>query len=170
MEKEIVQDDIMDDVLDSVEQTTEETVNEDDKTQDDDEQVAESSEKLEARLAELEEANRKLYARLKRESKKESKKETSVDSLELMEFFSQGGTREEYNQLAAIMRGKDLSMAEAMEDDLYKALKAKMEADKRDEAAQIKSGRVASSDKSFKPGMSRADHKAEWEKKMSSMR
>jgi hypothetical protein len=166
MENDEVREDI-------VEETTQETDNEVDNTQEETTTVEASDEleKIKAEKAELEQKNRELFARLKREEKKEIKKETKdeqIDNLDLMEFFAQGGTRDQVEALKTVMKGKGLTFAEARKDELFIALQEKIALDKRREAAKISGGNTSSSNQSgFKPGMTRDEHKAQYQKTVS---
>lgn len=162
MEKENVQED-----LELEETTSQETDNEQvDNTQEEetDQEENESVESYKARVVELEQKNKELFARLKREEKKPLKKTNTepIADLDLFEFFSQGGSREDYEQLQVIMRGKNLSMAEAKKDVLFEAYLNKKSQDKKSEQAQLNSRRVVTQDTKFKTGQTREEHKKAW--------
>lgn len=124
----------------------------------------------EQKIARLEEANRKLYARLKKEGEKKPevvKNDTNSEgNIELIEFFAKGNSREDYNRLQVIMKGSGLSLDEAQKDPLYVAYKEDKARKERDEKAQIGASKGSSSgdNNGFKPNMSREEHKEAWKK------
>lgn len=132
---------------------------------------------LQERLAKAEESNKQLYARLKKqdgapkeeqEQKAQPQAETlnNVDNLDLMEFFAQGNTKEDYNQLQVIMKGQGISLSEAQKHPLYTGYKAQTEAARKAEQAQVlgSSGATPKNESEFKSGMTPEEHKAAWKK------
>lgn len=127
---------------------------------------------LQVKNEELETTNKKLYARTQK-SKSTKKAEPSdnseqVDNLDIAQFFSQGNTKEDYNDVLAVMRGRNLSFEEAQKDPMYVALKEKKAQDERREKAQMGASKpgMGAQDTTFKPGMTKDDHKKEWKAKM----
>jgi hypothetical protein len=170
MEKENYQEE---EILETDEQTSQETDNEEVvKTEESNEsERVDDSEDLKARLEDLEQKNKELYARIKRGTKKEiNKTESQIDNLDLMEFFSQGGTKEDVKQVEAIMKGKDVSFEEAQKDSLYAAYLEKRQAEKKEEKAQLNTSRGVASNKEFNSEMSRDDHMDAYKKKMSKIK
>ncbi len=121
-----------------------------------------------AKIKKLEETNRQLHARLKRTEKKTNKKseDSRVDNLDLMEFFAQGGSKDDFKEIEAIMSGKDLTFEEAQKDSLYIAYQEKKKADKAEEDSQVNSRRVVASGSNFKAGMTDEEHKLAWKKSL----
>lgn len=88
--------------------------------------------------ADLSEKNKQLYERAKKTPKAKPESNTQqVDNIELMEFFAKGNSKEDYYQLQAIMKGKDLPMEKALEDPLYKSYLKTVEQEKRSAKAQL---------------------------------
>ena len=137
-------------------------------TDEDAEAIKESLTKAQAKVAELEAKNRELFARAKRAGSKPKESITNkpADNIDVIEFFSKGNTKEDYNKLQVIMRGSGLSMEEAQKDPLYQSYKEKKDRELRDEKAQIAGSKssTAKNDNSFKAGMTEEEHKQAWAK------
>lgn len=129
---------------------------------------SEREKELEVQLAAEKKKNEELFGRTKRAEKKIDKPKSNpeqVDQVDLAEFFSKGGTKQDYEQLQVIMRGKGLSMAEAQKDPLFEAYIEREKAKKRDEAAQVNTRRIAADTTKIKPEMSREEHQKIWKEK-----
>lgn len=132
----------------------------------------------EDKVAKLEEANKKLYARAKAaEEKAKGTKEnpqplqtnTPNNSLSREEaiLLSQGVDTTSLEMLSKISKLEGISLLEAKENDLYKAYLAKIEQEKRAEQSKLGasrgSGRIESTSTAK---MSREEHMAMFKEKM----
>ncbi len=166
-EIETSEDEVIDENDDSsnVEETLEEETvdtSTDDTTESTDE-VAE----LKAKVAELEDKNTKLYARVKAKPVAKTNTNNSSDFFEeRIELIASGENKEVVSQAAVIAKAKGLTLAEAMKDPLITAYHEKIKAkEKSDRAALGASGKsIASTETQFKSGMTTEEHKAAWKK------
>jgi hypothetical protein len=118
---------------------------------------------LKARLEELEKTNKQLYARTKKE-----RPAIKSDNIELIEFFAQGNTRDDYERLQVIMKGTGQSLSEAQKDPMYQSYQEKVVKERRDEKAQLGGSKAGSPpEQVFKPNMTEAEHKEAWKKTQS---
>lgn len=137
------------------EENTEETLLE---GQQEGETVEEFVNRLKDEKTGLEEKNKQLYARAKKTEKKVVKSSNSND-LDLLEFFAQGGTKEDYQQLQVIMKGKDLTMTEAKDDVLYKSYLENKTKEEKVKGAQLKASGSSSNKKTVDTSdMTREEH------------
>lgn len=122
----------------------------------------------EAKAKKLEEDNRKLYARVKKDTNKEKPKDNSVqiDRLDEIEFFSRGGDRDGYDQLKLIMQGAGISFAEAKEHPLFVSFVEQKAEEARKEKAQLgaSSGQGNAEKSPIQTAKTRDEHKEAFNK------
>lgn len=111
---------------------------------------------------------KKAEAELKKlkEAKEISESPELSDELRLI---ARGLSDEEIDKAKVIAKGNDISLQEALKDDMFKAYQAKMALDKKKEEAKLgaSKGSGESPDKTLvKPDMSRDDHEKVFKKVM----
>lgn len=155
---------------------TEETVNDDelDLFIGQEEDVQEDVDALKERLKKTEEANKRLYARLKEkkpqaEVKKETKQDTTNEYLTKDEaiLIAKGMDLEDIEYAKLIQKGAGSTLKEALENPLFQAYTKQKEAEEMRKKAQLgaSGGSAGKFDEGFnKPGLTEAEHRALWEK------
>jgi hypothetical protein len=83
-------------------------------------------------------------------------------------LIAQGYEPEVLAEAKAIAKGKGIALKEAVKDPLFVAFKTQQDKEKKREEAQMRasSGAPNKSETLIKPGMTREEHKAAWEKMM----
>jgi hypothetical protein len=136
-----------------------------------DSNVDERSQKLEA-------ANKKLYARLKAAEEKlksvtEAKVENKQPSVEAQYLtreeailISKGHDEKDLDLLKVISKGKGVSLSEAINDEMFTAYAEKREKERKEEKAKLGASKSSGTQKDtrIKPGMSREEHMALFQK------
>jgi len=154
-----------------VEESTEEmetSQEEAEESQDGDDSEEESSkESPEDKIARLTRQNKQLRKKLEKPpSKEEPKKSNPSDFFEeRIELIAAGEDKNIVSEAAIIAKAKGISLTKAMADPLITSYKKEVAAQKKsDEAALGASGKSVSKDEpTFKPGMTRDEHKKAWQ-------
>lgn len=94
---------------------------------------------LKAKLEELEEKNKQLFARAKKPKPKAqpTNNSTQPDVKDISKFYASGGTDEEFEVAETIMKGKEITFSEALKDPLLVTYREGMETKKKAEKAQL---------------------------------
>jgi hypothetical protein len=137
-----------------------------------DEGMQESVDSLKAELTKAKDANKRLYARLKKEEKVEikTKQDTTNEYLTKDEaiLIAKGMDLEDIEQAKLIQKGMGSSLKDALENPLFKSYMAQKEAEEVRRKAQLgaSGGGSAKVDEGFnKPDLTPEQHRKLWEER-----
>ena len=143
----------------------------------------ETTEQKDARIAALEERNKKLFARIQRDKDKSKKAPPQVVVTKKDDkpakpapltreegiLIAKGFTEEEVAHAQKVATLQGVPLTDAVNDSLFKGWKSERDAEAKREAAQLPAGRGsrAATKKNFSsPGLSDEDHKALFKEEM----
>jgi len=142
--------------------------------------ATENADASEEAKPEYSDAEKKAYARAKDAETKLKEAKTKLKELEAkqtltapsinpdeLKLIARGLSDEEIDQAKAIAKGKDIPLNEALKDPMFIAYQKDQKEAERKEKAKLGASKGSGQDEDssgFRPGMTEAEHKAEWEK------